>query len=339
MENINIWIQEALIGGKKQKKSCPYKVINDTGNKMFDKEIFLQIFIENVLSHHEQFKIEIKEQSSSVGVIFNFMQSFVEKAKCVYLLPARLDIRCSPILDAIVKNKKVYLCDSISYLKSISNLPDNTCYLTDLAKYFNQYARENIFPEFYNELVIPSNLSSIEQILFKQEACRLLMNNLTAPYIPDITDIFTVQDAVNIVIKDLNLTEIAIQCLHKYKDDLVFNKKRYQSIINFMQDPDLVKDYETAIVRAVSDIGQELLVEFKVADKVASIKLFSGTVCAIVERQGCFDHSCIDSSKYMKFLRKLGILTETGEARVELTAAYIDKITYKGRILYENNKQ
>lgn len=307
---------------------------------------FITQFMEKALNTEGSFSI----RSDRKTISYHFLQDHVGKAKYVYFVREwgeemfYFKTHLCPELFAIVVDETVYILNyNILYynetgLRREGELPENVINFETTVKDINRYAKEVIFPEFYNSL-IPDDITDPEDIKECIKCARYsILQGMEAPFTKAVSEIsFFDEDKTAAVLCGFMDRDTEIKRLLKAeKGKWTAVKSRNQKIGKLMQNPETAAEWEIRLAEGIRNAdAKHITVEFEFDGKHASEKISTDTVLIkLINQDGFNYYNFITRIAGCKLFEYFGI----DGWKNTIYCRNITKITYGKKTLYERRE-
>lgn len=300
----------------------------------------IEEFINKVLTIDKSFNL------SEDSLIYHFMQDNVGEARYIYGdyggndFYTQLNNKYQVV--AIVKGEVVYIVDRFMFgLYNVDpdsiELPENTMFLDDCVKMFNQGFGYSDFPKWYAGLE-PQEVSNLD--VYIEDARRdLLYNGDTQNPSPE--SIFNKDNVASMLAGFTTVAEIEGRYLDDRKQQYINYKTKNTAISQLIAQGKAVEPWEVTMSEAVRGVkAKTVTVEFEFKGRTGSGKLKpSSLMKELVDKWCIHSYAFVSAKAGEQLIKELGAENAPWRDNENaLTCKNITKITYGRKVLYERSE-
>ena len=300
----------------------------------------IEEFVNKVLTTDKSFNL------SENNLVYHFMQDNVGEARYIYgdyggdVFYAQLNNKYQVI--AIVKGEVVYIVDRFMFgLYNVDpdsiELPENTMFLDDCVKMFNQGFGYSDFPKWYAGLE-PQEVSNLDVYIEDARRDLLYRGGVQEPS-PD--PIFDIDNVASMLAGFATVAEIEGRYFDDRKQQYINYKTKNTAINQLIVQGKAAEPWEIAMAEALRNIkAKTITVEFQFKGKTGSGKLkLSSLMKELVDKWFIHSYDFVSTKTGKQLIKGIGAedVRWRGDEDV-LTCKNIVKITYGRKVLYERSE-
>lgn len=305
-------------------------------------------FVNRVLTDEGSFVLIDKKDGCKDFKYIQFMQCKVGNGRYIYGFYGwnpdfNISFKNEAELFAIVANGTVYTVQDFLFNiwrdEDRKNLPENHKYFSSERKEQNEYVRNVLFKEFYNNLEVNPIVDEghLKECQKKARKIRLTSGFGVEPV--TIADIFNEQETAKVLCGLIDLKKEAMQHFESNRDVWINNKAEHEKIKELVEVSVGVESWEIEMANGINSVdAMNVTVEFEFNNKKASAKMKPDRILnKLVQRDSFSDYDFTTYSQGEKLLKSLGA-DERWRSENNLRCEHISKITYGKKELYVKTK-
>lgn len=308
----------------------------------------IDVFVNTVLRNEGSF-ILVDKKAGYTDTYIQFMQHKVGNGRYVYGFYGwnsdfNVEFNNKPELVAIVADGIVYTVQD--YMFNIwrdedrKNLPENHRFFSDKKKELNDYVRNVIFKDFYDNLKIQPNENEkwLESCL--KEARRIRLNKGTDVENTVIDDMFDGEETAKILCGLIDLKEVALRYFESERDYWVEEKTEHEKIKELVNASAGVEKWEIELSEVLRNTSAATVtVEFTVGNTSEQCKIEPQKIIKNLTDCDYFTTYDFPSRVQGKLIFDILGVNDSWTGDNQLKCEHISKITYKKKVLFERKTE
>ena len=303
---------------------------------------FIKQFAEKAFSTTEPFSLAKIQPNSNRTQYFHYIQDKIYDVRYIYgegslyneNFHTAINIKYN--LAAIVVKDTIYIVNSFALCalpqNSLGELPAKVEFLQDVTANLNTYAKQKVFPAFYDSL---ETKEILEEDLrpYRSEARRQLLLRNPGSYKASLEDSINDNTTAKALCGLVDIDAVINRQLEDMRAHWIEVKARETLIEKLMAESDIISDWEIELANALEDIDDwSVTVEFTVGGRKAYAEIITERLLQkLIDRDTIDVYDFIAGGYARQFLEafagQVGIFTPLG-------CEHITKVTYRDEVLY-----